>query len=87
MFNRNLILGALFSCAIAVTGLKTAIDYANANVGYYAASQVGHGPGGQAFYSGILGGMGGYGGAVLGAKIGAIGGPVGMVIGIGIGAW
>lgn len=87
MFNKNQILAALFSCAIAVIGLKTAINYSTANVGYYAAKQVGHGGGGQAFYTGVVGAMGGYGGAILGAKIGIIGGPVGMVIGAGIGAW
>lgn len=40
MFNKNQILAALFSCAIAVFGLKTAIHYSTANIGYYAANEL-----------------------------------------------
>ena|GEM_PF-5366125 len=71
---------------VGTIGLSVNSTPFQANIGYYAAKSVGHGGGGQAFYTGVVGTMGAYGGAKLGASIGCVGGPVGSVIGAGLGA-
>jgi len=71
---------------LGLIGFSSFASSSQAKLGYYAAKSVGHGGGGQAFYTGVVGAMGAYGGAKAGAAIGAIGGPAGAVIGAGLGA-